>query len=56
MNGEYLGGVVRALLSAVGGYFVGKGLIDAETVTQVAGAGAILVTAIWSIVTKNKPA
>ena len=37
MNSEQVGGVVRAIISALGGYFVGKGITDAATVTAVAG-------------------
>ncbi len=53
MNGEMVGGVVRAVLSAVGGILVAKGVIDAETVASVAGAAAILVTAVWSVLVKR---
>ncbi len=55
MNSEQIGGIVRALVSAVGGYFVGKGIVDASTVTSVAGAVATIVVAVWSVVAK-KPA
>ena len=55
MNSEQVGGIVRALVSAIGGYFVGKGLIDASTLTSVAGAAAALVVAVWSVLAK-KPA
>jgi hypothetical protein len=54
MNGDQIGGIVRAIVAAVGGYFVGKGVIDGGTVTTIAGAVATLVTAIWSVVS-NKP-
>ena len=55
MNGEQIGGVVRAIISALGGYFVGKGITDAATVTALAGAAATIAAAVWSIVAK-KPA
>lgn len=55
MNAEQVGGVVRAIVSAIGGYFVGKGIIDASTATSVAGAFATIVVAIWSVMVK-KPA
>ena len=48
MNSDQIGGIIRAVLSAVGGYFVGKGMIDGGTVTTIAGAIATLVTAVWS--------
>ncbi len=54
MNGDQIGGIIRAIVAAVGGYFVGKGLIDASTATALAGAAATIGVAIWSAVT-NKP-
>lgn len=56
MTGEQFGGVLRAVISAVGGYFVGKGMIDSETVVSVGGAMATIGTAIWSIIAKKKAA
>lgn len=56
MTGEQVGGIVRTIASALGGIFVGKGLIDAETATAIGGAVAVLAAAIWSIVAKRKPA
>lgn len=55
MNQEQIGGIVRAVISAVGGYFVGKGITDAATVTAVAGAAATIAAAVWSVIAK-KPA
>jgi hypothetical protein len=55
MSSDQVAGVARAIISAVGGYFVGKGIIDASTATSLAGAGATIVVAIWSVVSK-KPA
>jgi len=54
MTGEQIAGIVRALVAAVGGYFVGKGFADAETVAAVAGAAATLVVAVWSVYSKKK--
>ena len=53
MTGEQVAGVVRALVAAVGGYFVGQGLIDAETATTIGGAIATLAAAAWSIWSKR---
>lgn len=53
MTSDQVGGIVRAIVSAVGGYFIGKGLADAATVTAVAGALATLVMAVWSIVSNK---
>ena len=56
MSGEQIGGIVRAIASAVGGYFVGKGVIDGETVATIGGALATIATAVWSVWAKKKPA
>lgn len=56
MNGEQMGGIVRAIASAIGGYFVGKGLVDADTAAQIGGAAATIVVAVWSVLAKRKPA
>lgn len=56
MNGEQIGSIIRAILSAVGGYFVGKGIIDASTMTAIVGALATIGVAIWGIVTKTNTA
>ena len=54
MTGEQIAGLVRAIVAAVGGYLVGKGLADAETVAAVAGAAATIVAAVWSVLSKKK--
>lgn len=54
MNGEQIAGIVRAIVAAVGGYLVGKGLADAETVAAVAGAAATIAAAVWSVLSKKK--
>ena len=56
MSGEQIGGIVRALASAIGGYLIGKGITDAETVATVGGALATVSVAVWSILSKRKPA
>lgn len=47
-------GIVRTVLSALGGYLVGKGFVDEATATSLAGAGATILAAIWSVVSKRK--
>jgi hypothetical protein len=54
MTGEQIAGVVRAIVAAAGGYFVGQGLVDAETMMTVGGAVTTLVVAVWSIYSKKK--
>lgn len=46
-------GVVRALIAAGGGYLIGLGILDEETVAAIAGAAATIVTAIWSVYSKR---
>jgi uncharacterized membrane protein (UPF0136 family) len=55
MNGEQIAGIVRAVVAAIGGYLVGKGITDAETVAAVAGAAATVAVAVWSVRSKKKP-
>jgi len=54
MTTEQVGGIVRALVAAAGGYFVGQGLIDAETMLTVGGAVTTIAVAVWSIWSKKK--
>lgn len=53
MSKEQVAGIVRAVCAAVGGYFVGKGLLDGATMETIAGAVATLATAVWSVVSKK---
>jgi len=54
MTGEQIAGVIRALSAAIGGYFVGKGIVDADTVAAIGGGLATVATAIWSIWAKKQ--
>lgn len=54
MNKNELYGVVRTILAAIGGVLVGKGYIDSETAVAVAGAGATVIVAVWSIRSKRE--
>jgi hypothetical protein len=54
ISSDQVAGIVRALVSALGGYFVGKGVVDASTVTAVAGASATIVVAVWSVLAKKQ--
>lgn len=53
MTSEQIAGVIRAVVAAVGGYFVGKGVVDADTVTSIGGALATIGTAVWSVWAKK---
>lgn len=56
MTSQEIGGVVRTILAAAFGLLVGKGYIDGETATALAGAVATIGVAVWSVVTKRKAA
>lgn len=53
MTQDQVGGIVRALVSAAGGYFVGQGLIDAQTMMTLGGAVTTLAVAGWSMYAKR---
>lgn len=54
MNASQVAGIVRALAAALGGYFVGQGFIDADMANQVAGAAAVIASAVWSVWAKRQ--
>ena len=51
---DQLMGIVRHVITFVGGILVTKGLIDDSILTEIVGATVTLSGAIWSIVSKNK--
>ena len=55
MTSDQIWGIARAVLAAVGGYFVAKGQISADWLNTVLGAGGTLFVAVWSVFAK-KPA
>jgi len=54
MNSAELGGIVRTIAAAGFGVLVGRGVIDAETATALAGAAGTIAVAVWSIWSKRK--
>lgn len=54
MTSEQVAGIIRAAVAAIGGYFVGKGMVDADTVATIGGALATLGTAVWSVWAKQE--
>lgn len=56
MNAEVLGGIVRHVLTGVGGYFVATGLIDVGTMEVAVGAIVALVGIVWSVWAKTREA
>lgn len=55
MTPDQFGGIVRALVAALGGYLVGQGIVDANTAATIGGAVATIAVAVWSAYT-NRPA
>ena len=55
MTADQFAGLVRAIVAALGGYLVAKGLVDAETVATLAGVAATAGAAIWSFLSKKRP-
>jgi hypothetical protein len=48
MNSEQIASFVRQILLAVGGFVVGKGWVDNETMIQIAGALSVLIGSVWA--------
>lgn len=51
---EQLLGIVRHVVTFIGGVLVMKGLVDDSLVQEILGGATTLAGAIWSIVHKNK--
>jgi hypothetical protein len=47
-------GIVRHVLTFVGGFLVMQGLVDEAMATEISGAVVTLAGGIWSIIDKNK--
>lgn len=56
MNTDELGGIVRAIVAAIGGIAVTKGYLDNATVVTISGAVATIVVAVWSVIVKRRTA
>jgi len=54
MKKEQLLGIVRHVLTFVGGILVAKGLATDVLSNELIGAAMTLVGGIWSIISKNK--
>jgi hypothetical protein len=53
MSSDEIAGVIRAILSALGGVLVAKGYLDNATMTAVVGALVTIAVAGWSIYAKK---
>jgi hypothetical protein len=54
MTQEQVFGIVRHAMTAIGGIFVFKGLLDESMLQELIGAALGLGGVIWSIVSKKK--
>jgi hypothetical protein len=54
MNREQIFGVVRHVLTFVGGFFVVKGYIDESLLNELIGGALALAGTVWSVIDKNK--
>jgi hypothetical protein len=56
MNKEQVLGIVRHLLTALGGYLIATGAMEETLVAEATGAVLTLAGVVWSVVAKNQPA
>jgi hypothetical protein len=54
MSKEQILGITRHILTFVGGFFVVKGYIDENLLSELIGGTLALAGTIWSVVDKNK--
>ena len=54
MNRDMWLGLARHFLTTIGGFFVAKGAIDADTANAVVGAVVTLGGVAWSLADKRK--
>ena len=53
MNMDQVGGIIRTILAAGGGYLVSKGYLDNATMLSLVGAVVTIITGAWSIYAKR---
>lgn len=53
MNSDQITSIIRQILLAVGGFVVGKGWVDNETMLQIAGALSVIIGSVWAIWTRT---
>jgi hypothetical protein len=55
MNPAVIVGILRHLLTALGGYFVAKGNIDSANAETIVGSLAAIAGVVLSVLNKKKP-
>ncbi len=53
MQETQIAGIIRAVVSALGGYLVGRGFIDEANSEVIMGAVVTIGTAAWSVWAKS---
>ena len=53
MSGEQIGGIVRTIVAAGGGYLAAKGYGNSELWLAIAGAVSTIAVAFWSYKSKK---
>lgn len=53
MNTEQITSIIRQILLAAGGFIVGKGWVDNETMLQIAGAASVILGSLWALWTRT---
>jgi len=53
MDKEYVAGLVRHTLTALGGFLVARGYTDSGTVEAIIGGSVALVGLVWSMAHKK---
>lgn len=53
MNSDQITSIVRQILLALGGFVVGKGWVDNETMVTIAGALSIIIASVWALWTRT---
>lgn len=56
MNMDQIGGIIRTILAAGGGYLVSKGYLDNATMLSLVGAIVTIITGAWSVYAKRSTA
>lgn len=54
MSKEQILGIVRHVLTFVGGLLIMEGIMDESIVFELSGAITTLIGGIWSVIDKNK--
>lgn len=55
MTSDQITGIIRAILAALGGFFIGKGMVSAATFDWLSGGVLSIAPILWSLWT-NRPA